>query len=84
MKINFYETKKNMCLLKLGAYARSRGVSETTLRRMLGGEYPSEGGPQFNRIIAHLREDGYLVEEPDTQDDATEGAGESLQCCGGL
>ncbi len=65
MKINFSKTRENMRLLKIGAWARHHGLSEPTVRRILGGKYPFLSGPMFDKCIEALREDGYLVEEED-------------------
>jgi hypothetical protein len=70
MKINFLATKKNMALLKIGAWARFNGFEEPTVRRILNGAYPYDQGDIYKAIIRKLREEGYLVEEPDEQEKA--------------
>lgn len=52
-----------MALLKIGAWARFHDLEESTVRRILGGNYPYDKGDIYAKVIQALRDDGYLVEE---------------------
>jgi len=64
MKINFVETKNRIYATgrTLRGYARTRGFNPFSFTQFLKGAYVS--GAMVSRFIDALREDGFLVEEP--------------------
>lgn len=64
MKINFVETKNRIYATgrTLRGYARTKGFNPLSFSQFLKGDYIS--GAMVQKFIAALREDGFLVEEP--------------------
>lgn len=68
MQIDFTATREKMRLVRITRWSQVKGLPDATVRRVLSGKYPHPDGPQFKAVIDAIRQDGFLVEVPDTSD----------------
>lgn len=66
--INWEETRKKIKAdgRTPTSWARIRGFHVSTVNALILGRYPTTG-ELYGRMVEQLREDGYLVEEPENK-----------------
>lgn len=65
MKINHLATREKCRILNMAELARQMGESKPVVNQVINGSYASMNSARAQRILARVRELGYLVEEPE-------------------